>query len=80
MLIVQLLLAMHTLNSVTFSLPPGVLGWLRLLLVALSGLFCLTFFSISLQVLENDYCLSSRLGVVISHLSFCQRLSKHIFQ
>ena len=39
------LLAMHTLICVTFSLPPGVGGWLRLLLVALPGLFCLPFFS-----------------------------------
>ena len=37
------LLAMHTLICVTFSLPPGVRGWLRLLLVALPGLFCLAF-------------------------------------
>ena len=37
------LLAMHTLICVTFSLPPGVGGWLRLLLVALPGLFCLPF-------------------------------------
>ena len=29
------LLAMHTLTCVTFSLPPGVGGWLRLLRVAL---------------------------------------------
>ena len=33
MLIVHLL-AMHTLICATFSLPPGVRGWLRLLLVA----------------------------------------------
>ena len=37
------LLAMHTLICVTFSLPPGVRGWLRLLIVALPGLFCLPF-------------------------------------
>ena len=37
------LLAMHTLICATFSLPPGVRGWLRLLLVALPGLFCLPF-------------------------------------
>ena len=37
------LLAMHTLICVTFSLPPGVRGWLRLLLVALPGLVCLPF-------------------------------------
>ena len=30
---------------VTFSLPPGVRGWLRLLLVAVPGLFCLPFSS-----------------------------------
>ena len=33
------LLAMHMLICVTFSLPPSVGGWLRLLLVALPGLF-----------------------------------------
>ena len=34
------------LICVTISLPPGVGGWLRLLLVALPGLFCLPFFNI----------------------------------
>ena len=38
------LLTMHTLICVTFSLPAGIGGWLRLLLVALPGLFCLPFF------------------------------------
>ena len=38
------LLTMHTLICVTFSLPPGVRGWLRLLLVALPALFCTFFF------------------------------------
>ena len=38
------LLAMHTLICDTFSLPPGVRGWLRLLLVAPPGLFCLQFY------------------------------------
>ena len=38
------LLALHTLNCVTFSLPPGVGGWLRLLHVALLGLFYLPFY------------------------------------
>ena len=33
--------AMQTLICVTFSLPPFVGGWLRLLLVAPLGLFCL---------------------------------------
>ena len=37
------LLAMHTLICVTFSIPPSVGGWLRVLLVALPGLFCLPF-------------------------------------
>ena len=37
------LLSMHTLICVTFSFPPCVGGWLRLLLVALPGLFCLPF-------------------------------------
>ena len=37
------LLAIHTLIRVTFSLPPGVRGLLRRLLVALPGLFCLPF-------------------------------------
>ena len=36
----------YTLICVTFSLPPGVRGWLRLLLVALPGLFCLPFYII----------------------------------
>ena len=35
---------MHALICVTFYLPPGVGGWLWLLLVALPGLFCLHFF------------------------------------
>ena len=39
------LLAMHTLICVTFSLPPSVRGWLRFLLVALPGLFCLPFYT-----------------------------------
>ena len=34
------LLAMHTLICVAFSILPGVAGWLRLLLVAVPGLFC----------------------------------------
>ena len=37
------LLAMHTLICVTVSVPPDIRGWLRLLLVALPGLFCLPF-------------------------------------
>ena len=37
------LLVVLTLVCVGFSLPPGVRGWLRLLLVDLPGLFCLPF-------------------------------------
>ena len=37
------LLAMRTLICVTFSLPPGVRGWLRPLLVALSGFSVYSF-------------------------------------
>ena len=37
------MLAMHMLICVTISLPPGVGGGLRLLLVALPGLFYLPF-------------------------------------
>ena len=33
-------------NLCHFSLPSGVRGWLRLLLVALPGLFCLPFSTI----------------------------------
>ena len=36
-------LAVRALVCVTVSLPPGVRDWLRLLLVALLGLFCLPF-------------------------------------
>ena len=45
------LLAMHTLICVTFSLPPGVGGWLRLLLVALPDFSIYFFFkAIGLKV------------------------------
>ena len=46
--IINCLLAMHTLICITFSLPPGVRGWLQILLVALPGLFCLPFLYILL--------------------------------
>ena len=57
------LLAMHTLIYVTFSLPPGVGGWLRLLLVAFPGLFCLPFYL---------------LWVYISQLIRFARVSSHV--
>ena len=41
MLIVHLFVR---LICATVFLPPGVVGWLRLLLVALPGLFCLPFY------------------------------------
>ena len=44
-LVVRLFVAVRALVCVTFSLPPGVGGWLRLLLVALPGLVCLPFCS-----------------------------------
>ena len=46
------LLALQTLICVTFSFPPGVGGCLRLLLVALPGLFCLPLRKIILPVTE----------------------------
>ena len=41
MLIVHLFVS-YAHSVCHFSLPPGVGGWLRLLLVALPGLFCLS--------------------------------------
>ena len=46
MLIVHLFVSYAHVIFVTFSLPPGVGDWLRLLLMALPGLFYLPFFSI----------------------------------
>ena len=43
MLIVHLFVSYAHVNLFHFSLPPGVRGWLRLLLVALPGHFCLPF-------------------------------------
>ena len=54
MCIVHCLLGMHTLICVTFSLPPGVRGWLRLLLVALFGLFCLPFYT-SINFMSKNF-------------------------
>ena len=47
------LLAMNTLICVTFSLPPDVGGWLRLLLVAVLRLFCLRFWDMFFSVRED---------------------------
>ena len=44
MLVVHLFVSYAHVNLCHFSLPPGVRGWLRLLLVALPGLFCLPLF------------------------------------
>ena len=44
---------MHTLICVTFSLLPGVSGWLRLLLVVLLGLFCLPFCDVRRPYLQR---------------------------
>ena len=60
---------MHTLICVTFSLPPGVRGWLRLLLVALPGFFCLPFFVI-IKLFLRKTCLdevSIKLNKLVSY-------------
>ena len=50
------MLIVHLFVSyVTFSIPPGVRGWLRLLLVALPGLFCLPFCSLWLSLLKQGF-------------------------
>ena len=73
------LLAM--LICVTFSLPPGVRGWLRLLLVALSGFFCLPFCIISIdyvfQQKSYPFCLVSddvTKSVEVRHRKVCKLL------
>ena len=76
-------LAMHMLICVTFSLPPGVWGWLRLLLVTLPGLFCLPFFFQDKNT--NDFmtylqCLI--LGILFYsglELLFCAKKKNHKF-
>ena len=64
------LLAMHMLICVHFSLPPGVGGWLRLLLDALRGLFHLPF-SINLELSSQETgnrkkCISSAVVALIN--------------
>ena len=44
MRIVHLFVSYAHVNLCHFSHPPGVRGWLRLLLVALPGLLCLPFY------------------------------------
>ena len=56
---------MHTLICVTFSLPPGVGGWLRLLLVALPGLFYLPFWVRTLSPLQIDLFWPPCLKIII---------------
>ena len=48
-------LAMRTCICVTFLLPPGIRGWLRLLLVALPGLFCLPFFTLCYRYVTQSF-------------------------
>ena len=62
---------MHTLISVTFSLPPGDRGWLRLLLVALPGLFCLHFFRKSLHR-KSAKCIKSNANFICLFISLYQ--------
>ena len=45
MLMVQLFVSYAHVNLCHFFLPPAVEDWLRLLLMALPGLFCLPFCS-----------------------------------
>ena len=54
-LIVHLFVSYAHIICVTFSLPPGVRGWLRLLLVALPGLFCLPFWSDDLTLPDTEW-------------------------
>ena len=56
------LLAMHRLNCVTFSLPPGVRDWLRFLFVALPGPFCLPFLDKKDETIERDQPLPGPIG------------------
>ena len=55
MLIVHLFVSYAHVNLCHISLPPGVRGWLRNLLVALSGLFCLPFINyLKMQIMHNN--------------------------
>ena len=60
---------MHTLICVTFSLPAGVRGWLRLLLVALPGIFCLPLCLVSGSQV-SDRC---PLGYLLALLNAVQK-------
>ena len=60
---------MHTLICVTFSLPPGVRGRLRLLLVASPGLFCLLFCVFYYGAFRVESCLSLWPRVFQSYLA-----------
>ena len=72
------LLAMRMLIFVTFSLPPGVRGWLRRL-VALPGLFCLPFFSIQAKTLSQEkHC--ALLTIQISLLLVYNRKRFHVYR
>ena len=58
---------MHALVCVTFSLPPCIRGWLRLLLVAFPGLFCLPFCYIAFDILSFDILIFIILGRSSKH-------------
>ena len=68
------LLATHTLICVTFSLPPGVRGWL---LVTLPGLFCLHFYGEFLFVMQTGT--GGGVDMVLGHRSFCLSGTKSVF-
>ena len=54
---------MHPLICVTFSLPPSVRGWLRLLLVALPGLFCLPFVNLDEAFIKSVRVLAMTMNI-----------------
>ena len=64
------LLDKHKLTCVTFSLPPGVGGWLRLLLLALPGLFCLPLF-----ITNTDYQPSFPCFTIHRHMFYCSSVN-----
>ena len=61
------LLAMHTFICVSFSLPPGVRDWLRLVLGALPWLFCLPFWG---QNMGSDCIISWSLIIFLLNNAF----------
>ena len=71
-LIVQLFVSFAHVNLifVTFSLPPCVRGWLRPLLVALPGLFCLPFYITIIHNHRVDWNWQAPLCLTV-HIPLC---------